>query len=465
MNLIDFLEKLIDQSIQKGAEFIDLRYQNNHYNHISLVDGKSRNMVSAIDKGIGIRAFKAGGWGFSFSNKLDPESITKAMQSALKIAKITGQRAKVKFKLIEQPAHQKKISFPQKKKILDVSIDEKLKLAKSLDKQAKEFDPRIVNTNTAYLDFVGDQVLLNSYGTHLEITVNFIRIASVNYAFENGIRQRGFDSIGGTGGYELAESEKTQNLGKNAAEKAIQLLKAAPAKAGKFKVIMDPSLTGVFVHEAFGHACEADAVLAGESILVDKIGTQVGLESVTIVDDPTLEGNFGFYPYDNEGILARKKSLVENGILKNFMHSLETASRLNTQPTGNARSQNYRFVPLVRMSNTFFQPGSWTMEELLEEVKDGLFLEGWTYGYTDPAKGSFTFKCRQAYTIEKGEKKKLLRDAALSGMTLEVLNNVLGIGRDLEFSEGYCGKGGQNATVSDGGPHMAWEGAIVGGLE
>ena len=463
--MIDFLEKLIDQSIQKGAEFIDLRYQNNHYNHISLVDGKSRNMVSAIDKGIGIRVFEAGGWGFSYSDKLDPESITKAMQSALKIAKITGQRAKVKFKLIEQPAHKKKISFPQKKKLLDVSIDEKLKLTKTLDKQAKEFDPRIINTNTAYLDFVGDQVMLNSHGTRIEMTVNFIRIASVNYAFEDGIRQRGYESIGGTGGYELAESEKTQNLGKMAAEKAIQLLKAVPAKAGKFAVIMDPSLTGVFVHEAFGHACEADAVLAGESILVDKIGTPVGLESVNIVDDPTLEGNFGYYPYDSEGTLSRKKSLVENGILKNFMHSLETASRLNTQPTGNARSQNYRFLPLVRMSNTFFQPGSWTTEELLEEVKDGLFLEGWTYGYTDPAKGSFTFKCRQAYTIEKGEKQKLLRDAALSGMTLEVLNNILGIGRDLEFSEGYCGKGGQNAPVSDGGPFLAVGDVIVGGLE
>lgn len=451
--------------MQKGAEFIDLRLQNNHYNHINLINGKTRNMVSAIDKGIGIRVFITGGWGFSFTDKLDKESITKTMHSALKIAQITGEKAKVKFELIEQPTHQKKISFPQKKKLLDVSIDEKLNLAIILDKQAKEFDPRIINTNTAYLDFVGDQLVLNSYGTRLEMEVNFIRIASVNYAFEAGIRQRGSESIGGTGGFELVESEKGQNLGKIASEKAIRLLKAVPAKAGKFTVIMDPNLTGVFVHEAFGHACEADAVLSGESILADKIGTQVGLDTVTIVDDPTLKGNFGYYPYDNEGSISRKKNLVEKGILKNFLHSLETASRLKTQPTGNARSQNYRNIPLVRMSNTFFQPGSWSIEELFEEVKNGLFLEGWTYGYTDPTKGSFTFKCKQAFIIKNSEKGKLLRDVALSGMTLETLNNVIGFGRDLEFSEGYCGKGGQNVPVSDGGPHVAISGAIIGGLK
>lgn len=464
-HLIDFLEKEIEKTLQKGAEFIDLRLQSNNFNHINLVNGKTRSLVSAIDKGIGIRVFIDGGWGFSCTDKLDRRSITKAMRSAFKIAQVTGEKAKVKFKLLEQSAYRKKVSFPQKKKLLDVPIEEKLKLTISLDKQAKEFDPRIVNTNALYLDFVGEHLLLNSYGIRLEMMVNFVRIVSVNYAFEDGVRQRGYESVGGTGGFEIAETERAQNIGKIASEKAIRLLKAVPAKAGKFKVIMDPSLTGVFIHEAFGHACEADAVLSGGSILADKIGTKVGLETVTIIDDPTLEGNFGYYPYDSEGNIAIKKNLVEKGVLKNFMQGLETASRLDVEPTGNARAQNYRSLPIVRMSNTYFQPGTWTVEELLEEIKDGLFLEGWTYGYTDPAKGSFTFKCKQAHVIKSGERKELLRDVALSGMTLETLNHVIGIGRNLEFSEGYCGKGGQNVPVTDGGPHIAVTDVVVGGLE
>lgn len=459
------MENLIDKTLHRDAEFIDLRLQENNYNNINLIDGKSRTILSAIDKGLGIRVFMNGGWGFSATNKLDKESITQAMNSAFKIAKIAGAKAKVKFKLFEQKPHQEQVEFPQKKNLMDVSIEEKLKLSIELDKQGKEFDPRIVNTNLIYLDFVGDQLLLNSFGTKIEMKVSFIRIVSINFAIENGIRQRGFESIGVTGGFEVAETEKALTLGQSASKKAIDLLKAVPPKAGKFKVIMDPGLTGVFVHEAFGHACEADAVLSGESILADKLGTKVGLESVTIIDNPTLKGNFGYYPFDGEGSLAKKKNLVEKGVLKNFLQSLETASRLNCDPTGNARAQNYQMEPLVRMSNTYFQPGSWSLEELVEEVKNGLLLEGWSYGYTDPAKGSFTFKCNQAHIIKNGEIQELLRDAGLSGMTLEVLNNVIGIGRTLDFSDGYCGKGGQNVPVSDGGPSIAVKDVVVGGLQ
>ena len=461
--LIDFLEKLIDQTLQKGAEFIDIRLDNNQFNTISLVNGKTRDIISAIDKGVRIRVFINGGWGFSCTDKLDKNSLTETMDSALKIAKKTGEMTKINFKLNEQPSYRKKVSFPEKVSLLDTPIEEKLKLVISIDKQAKEFDPRIINTNSAYADFVGEHVLLNSFGTLLEMKVNFIRVVSVNYAFESGVRQRGYESVGGTAGFELAQTEKSQNLGMKAAQKAIQLLKAIPVKGGKYSVIMDPSLTGVFTHEAFGHACEADAVLSGESILSNKIGEQVGLETVSIIDDPTLSGNFGYYPYDSEGTPSRKKNLVENGILKNFLHSVETSSRLDTAPTGNARAQNYQTVPIVRMSNTYFQPGTWKLEELLEEVKNGLFLDGWVYGYTEPTKGSFTFKCRQAYIVENGERKTLLRDVGLSGMTLEVLNNVIGIGQNLEFSEGTCGKSGQSVPVTDGGPHIAVRDVIVGG--
>jgi len=461
--LIDFLEKLIDQTLQKGAEFIDLRLDNNQFNIISIVDGKSRDIISAIDKGVGIRVFINGGWGFSCTDKLDKNSLTETMDSAFKIARKIGEMTKINFKLDEQPSYHKKVDFPEKISLLDTPIEEKLKLIMNIDKQAKEFDARIVNTNSTYADFVGEQHLLNSFGTSLEMKINFIRVASINFAFESGVRQRGYESIGGTAGFELAQTEKTQNLGIQASQKAIQLLKASPVKAGKYSVIMDPSLTGVFTHEAFGHACEADAVLSGESILSDKIGEQVGLETVSIIDDPTLSGNFGYYPYDSEGTPSRKKNLVENGVLKNFLHSLETSSRLRTAPTGNARAQHYQSVPIVRMSNTYFQPGTWKLEELLEEVKNGLFLEGWVYGYTEPTKGSFTFKCRQAFIVENGERKTLLRDVGLSGMTLEVLNNIIGIGQNLEFSEGTCGKSGQSVPVTDGGPHVAVKDVVVGG--
>ncbi len=459
------MKKLIDEYLQKGAEFIDIRSENNVYNAIDITEGRTRRLISAIDTGIGIRVYIDGAWGFSCSNKLDEASIKRTMNSAFKIAKVVSDKAEVKFKLHEQKSYKKKIKFPQKKNLLDISIEEKLKYALDIDKQARSFDERIINTNTTYLDFVGDQCLLNSHDILLEMRINFIRISNRSFSFEGGVRQRGFESVGATAGFEIAESEVGQNLGNLASEKAIRLLKAVPVKAGKYSVVMDPNLTGVFVHEAFGHACEADAVLAGNSILAEKIGTQVGLETVTIVDDPTLQGKFGYYPFDSEGTPASKKLLVEGGILKNYLHNLETASRLDSEATGNARAQNYQNIPIVRMSNTYFEPGTWTREELLEDgVKDGLFLSGWIYGYTDPVDGSFTFKCREAYRVENGELKEILRDAGISGMTLEVLNNVIGMGRELEFSDGYCGKEGQSVPVTDGGPAVAIRDMVVGGF-
>ncbi|MFX1298548.1 MAG: PmbA/TldA family metallopeptidase, partial [Promethearchaeota archaeon] len=224
--MIDLLEKLIDQYLHKGADFIDIRLENDHFNNIIITDGKTRDMVSAIDKGIGIRAFINGAWGFSCTNKLDKDSIKNTMDSAFKIAKIVDAKSKVKFKLLEQPTYRKKVSYPEKKKLFDISIEEKLNLALSLDKQAKEFDNRIVNTNIGYRDFMSELTLLNSNASLLEMKVNFIRITSSNYAFESGVRQRGYESIAGTVGFELAESEKAQNLGLMASKKAIRLLKA-----------------------------------------------------------------------------------------------------------------------------------------------------------------------------------------------------------------------------------------------
>ncbi|MHA1130834.1 MAG: TldD/PmbA family protein [Candidatus Helarchaeota archaeon] len=463
--MIDLCRKMIDQYLDKGADYIDIRSENNLYNAINVTDGRTRRLISAIDKGIGIRVFINGAWGFSCTNKLDNQSIKNIMKSAFKIAKVVSEKTQVKFKLLRQTSYQKKSEFSQKINLLDVSIEEKLNYVLNLDKQAKMFDKRIINTNTTYLDFVGEQFLLNSHGIFLEMKVNFIRIASRTFAFENGVRQGGFESLGATSGFELAESDQGQNLGLISAENAVRLLKAIPVKGGKYSVIMDPTLTGVFVHEAFGHACEADAVLSGNSILAGKIGTDVGLDSVTIIDDPTLKGKFGYYPFDSEGTLASKKVLVEKGTLMNYMHSLETASRLNTKLTGNARAESYQNVPIVRMSNTYFKPGTWKKEELLEDgVRNGLFLKGWTYGYTDPVDGSFTFKCREAYKIENGQIKEILRDVGISGMTLEILHKIIGIGRKLEFSDGYCGKEGQKIPVTDGGPAVAIRDVVIGGF-
>jgi TldD protein len=195
------------------------------------------------------------------------------------------------------------------------------------------------------------------------------------------------------------------------------------------------------------------------------LGQKVADEAINMYDDPTVKNTFGYYSVDWEGVRSRKHVLVERGILKGFMQNLETGSRMGVAPGGSARSQAYSSPPIIRMSNTYFGPGDWKKDELIEEVGAGLLVKGSQYGYVEPAKGQFMFKCDEAYEIKNGELGQRFRDASISGLILDVLNNVQGMADDFVLTDpGYCGKGGQVARTTDGGPHMCVRNMVVGGL-
>jgi TldD protein len=221
----------------------------------------------------------------------------------------------------------------------------------------------------------------------------------------------------------------------------------------------------VLAHEAFGHACEADAILAGASVLDDKVGKKVACDDVTLVDDPTVKNTFGYFAIDWEGVKARKHVLIENGVLKGFLHNLESSSRMGVEPNGASRAQVYNYPPIIRMSNTYIGPGDRSKEELISELKHGILFEGMQYGYVEPAKGQFMFKGSEAYEIKNGEVGQRYRDASLSGVILEVLTKVEALADDFELVDpGYCGKSAQSARTTDGGPHMRIGDLVVAGL-
>jgi TldD protein len=279
--------------------------------------------------------------------------------------------------------------------------------------------------------------------------------------------------VGGLGGFEINDTEKARNISKKSAKEAVALLDAKSPKGGKSVIIMDPELTGTFIHEAFGHAAEADHILNKESILAGKMGEKVALDKVTIKDDPRIERSkefdipyllYGSYMYDDEGIPAQETKIIENGILKNFLHSTETASRMNSEPNGHGRASSVSTRPQVRMGITILEGGEWSLEDMIEDVDEGILCEGFQYGYTDTTTGNFQFKCSLSYKIEDGEKTDLMRDVALSGMTLEILNKITAMGKEVNFSDGMCGKGGQRVRVCDGGPYIRVKDVTVGGL-
>jgi TldD protein len=219
-------------------------------------------------------------------------------------------------------------------------------------------------------------------------------------------------------------------------------------------------VVGVFVHEAFGHLAEADLALAG-GLLTNNMGKKIASEIVTFYDDGTIDGAFGSFKYDDEGVPAKKTLLIRDGVVSGLMHNRETAHKFNVEPSGNARAEDFRVEPIIRMRNTYMAPRDHSFEELFEGVKQGYFFKSFRGGQAN-LDGTFQVGIQEAYEIVNGKIGEPVRDASISGNTLETLLKVNAVGKDFELSAGRCGKG-QTAFIGDGGPHIRVSEVTVGG--
>ena len=461
----DVAELAVERLMGGGAEFADVRVESFSGTIIVVMDGRTKTITSRIEKGCGVRAFIDGGWGFAVCNGLEPSKVKDAADAAVKLANVSREKAKVKFKIEEASTERAKDDYPCRTPPSSVSVEEKLDLAMSHDRAMKSVDERVVSTNTRYEDFEGHRVVANSFGSMVR-TREWWTLASCNaWARSEGVLQRGHDVVGNVGGYEVVRTETASMIGVKAAEQAVRLLDSKPVPAGRFTCVLDNKMTGLLAHEALGHACEADAVLAGASVLEGLEGKKVASEIVTLIDDPTVSNTFGYFAYDWEGVKSSKHTLIDRGVLAGLMNNLEASSRMGSTPNGASRAETYSAPPIIRMSNTYIAAGDRTKDELISEVKDGILIQGAQYGYVDPAKGQFMFKCAEAYRIEEGEVGQRYRDAILSGLVLEALHGVTGVANDFVLTDaGYCGKAGQDARTTDGGPHIRIENVLVGGL-
>jgi TldD protein len=461
----DLAALAIEHTLKNGAEFADLRMEDSQGTSILFTDGKTKTVSLHLSRGCGIRAFIGGAWGFAVTNDLSKAALMESAEAASRMAKVAKDRAKTKFDIPELKAEKATERYRCRIRPTDVRSEDKVSFASSLDGSMRKVDERVVSTGTRYDDYEGDRIVANSFGTMIRINEIWTLAACSAWAKSDGVIQRGHEAVGKVGGYELMETEEALGIGSDAANQAVRLVDAKPAPAGDFECILDYKMTGLLAHEAFGHACEADSILAGASVLEDRIDQRVAAPGVTLVDDPTMEDSFGHFTYDWEGVRAKKHVLIDDGILKEYLHNIETGSRTNSVSNGAARAQTYGSPPIIRMSNTYIAGGDWKKDELISDTKQGLLIQGSQYGYVEPSKGQFMFKCDEAYAIRNGELGERYRDASLSGVILEVLNNVTAIADDFRLGDpGYCGKNGQSARVSDGGAHLRVSHVVVGGL-
>ncbi|WP_457743135.1 TldD/PmbA family protein [Thermococcus sp.] len=452
---MEWLIKRAEELAKKHEiEYYEIRLVRITSTRLSMSNGQLRELSSDSELGIGVRAFN-GAWGFSSAN--DRERFEKAIETAMKIAKLSRGDARI---YMGNPVKDE-VELKVKKPFTDVDVEDKLSIVKEIDGLLT--GEKISNRNVHYGDSLVETLYFNSLGSEIRTIIPRIRFGFSVTAKENGEMQTFWKIFGGTVGWELVDETDLNLWTTHVKEKAIELLKASSPPSGEMDVIADPELTGVLIHEALGHAVEADSVKNGDSVLAGRLGEKIAVDELNVVDDPTLPGKFGSYPYDDEGIKAKRVEIIRDGVLVNYLNDRETAEYFGLEPNGHARAESYAHQPLVRMGNTYVEPGDWSFEEILEEVKKGLYMLGDKGGQVDTANGTFTFGAKIGYIVENGEIKEPVRDVALSGKIPNVLRNMKAIGNNtrVEFP-GYCGKG-QWVPVDDGGPHILTK-ALVGGL-
>ena len=297
----------------------------------------------------------------------------------------------------------------------------------------------------------------NSDGSEIVEEQFYVYFSCLCIGQSNGVIQRGHERASSRKGFKDINFSK---ICENSADKTERLLDSALPPKGRFVVIMDNEMTGVFSHEAIGHACEGDSIIERESILRDKLGKKIGNELVSIVDNPTADG-FGNYAYDDEGVKAKPAMLIKQGVLKGFMTSRETAHELKLEANGHARAMDFANYPIIRMSNTHFLPGKVKKDELFD-VQHAIYVKGMKGGSVDIFTGGYMFKAEEAWEIKNSSKEKSFRDVTLIGNILETLNGVDLVASDFSTNPGFCGKMGQEAPVSDGGPHIRVKTIVLG---
>jgi TldD protein len=411
--------------------------------------------------GVGIRALVDGAWGFASTSKLDKKSLDETANDAISAAKNLSSSMKDKYVL----AHIKPVSgtFSNlgKDPFSDHSFEERVELALEIDQLMRDSDDRIKGSITVLSVPSNHRIILNTDGTDVELHDTRPQFFLRSVASEGGKMMPHLLARGITGGWEVFERESLAATALRAADTAIKLLTAPLAKGGRHTVLMEPSVVGLICHEAIGHTVEADLVAAG-SAAKGKIGDKVASEHVTMIDSGEETIGAGWIAVDDAGVRTRKTTIIENGVMKSFLHSRSSAHDFECEPTGNERAFEYDNEPLIRMRNTYLSPGDFSREELMEDIKFGYLLAFPGGGQADST-AEFMFSVPEAYEIVNGSITKLVKNVTITGNAYEVLSSVDGVGKDweLDMGAGACGK--MQAAKVDGGGGLTRATALVAG--
>ena len=459
----DRLRSLISSS--NDASYIEARYQSRVSTEVNFVNGKLERIRVVENAGCGIRVLVDGCWGFSSANDLS--LLKESLKNAISVARVLAQTKKNKVRGLAESkmATGTFRTASNGESLSDIDIEKKVQITREGEKAARS-NKAVKAASCTYRETLDYKVIVNSDGANVEVYDSKPEFNVSAIAKKAGQSATAHEGIGITGGWKDLFRKSHLEYGVTASERAAKLLDAKHVSGSKATVILDPAMVGLLSHEAIGHTVEADFVLSG-SVVKDKMGQQIASELVTLVDSGKSEivaNASGTIIVDDEGVVAGRTTVIEKGTLKSFLHNRESALAFGTASTGNARAFQYSDEPLIRMRNTFIEPGRDKLADMIKETKHGYVVKGARNGQAD-ANGEFMFGAEEVYLVENGEVKELLKGASISGNAFDVLRSVDMVGDEFQYDigTGYCGKY-QPAKVDGGGPYVRCT-AVIGGLQ
>jgi TldD protein len=454
-------DRLREAVARSHADYTEARWEQVTRSRVAFQRDQLMALESGEEAGGIVRCLVNGAWGIAvFTN---PADLLRKIEEATHLARTASGHVADPVGLAPAQVVEARHEGQMKRDFRGVPLDEKRRLAEAYNKLILGHSPQIASSSVRYTDAWRRTVYANSEGTYIEQGIPDVTLMVAAVARKNGDIQQAFESLGYAAGFDTVQGKEEK--ARKAAQRAMDLLGAKPVQGGTYTVILDPDLAGVFIHEAFGHICESDFLLKNEPMRkVMHVGTRFGVESLNVVDDGYRAGERGNTPYDDEGVPWQKAYLIKNGVLTGLMHSRATAHKMNAAPTGNARAVSWEHDPIVRMRNTFIEPGTATLDEMLQGIERGLYACAAFGGET--MFEQFTFSAAYGHEIVNGKIGPMVRDVVLTGNVFHTLQNIEMIGKDfkLEGSAGGCGKGGQwPLPTTTGAPHVRVRNVTVGG--
>ena len=468
----DIVDYALDYALRKRIEYAEVRGQSQVGDGIMLRNGSLEAYAKAVDSGFCVRIMAHGGIGFASTNKWSKDEAKVTVDLAFKYAKAAKRKEKLSF--AKEKGVKVKWIVQQEKKIENISTEDRVAALTEVQKSLTSSGVKIPATMAQCSISMISKYFVNSEGSCISSFVPRIGAYYFITVSEQGKTEQAYEQFGYSGGWEAFKEFKiAEKMVHDAHVLKDVIAKAKAVKPGKMDLICGTEVTGIAAHESCGHPMEADRILgremsqAGRSFIYQGglywIGTRIGSEAVTIVDDPTVKNSYGYYLYDDEGVKARRRFLYKNGMINEFLHNRESAAKLDARSNGSSRSVNYDREAIVRMANTFVLPGKLSEEELIEDVAHGIYMKSFTEWNIDDKRFNQRYVGREAYLIEGGELKGPIARPVIETTTEKFWSAVDAVSKRVEFEAATCGKGdpAQGASVYTGGPCLRLRGVFV----